>query len=126
MKVTKHKFKTPEVAETFLSLHPILICIVGKMISWCDERGLPFVVTSAIREFEAGQVSTTHPEGRAIDVSIKDWQGDQIEAFIKEWNDSETNRKYGAVSRDGTANLVVYHKVAGSEFHFHIQVKKGL
>ena len=81
MRVTKHKFKTEEVAMTFLSLEPTLIFIIAHMLRWCDQRSLPFVVTSAVREFETGQVSQTHPDGRAIDVSVRDWQADQIEAF---------------------------------------------
>ncbi len=124
MRVTKHKFKTEEVAMTFLSLEPTLIFVIAHMLKWCDQRSLPFVITSAVREFETGQVSTTHPDGRAIDVSVRDWQADQIELFVKEWNESEMNRKFGAVSRDGTANLVVYHKVAGGEYHFHIQCRR--
>lgn len=126
MRTTKHGFKTPEVAMTFLDLQPTLILVIGKMIQWCDKRSLPFVITSAVRDFEKGQVSQTHPEGRAVDMSVKGWTANDIYDFEKEWEANEIARKYGAVKADGTVNLVYYHVVAGGAPHFHIQIRPNV
>lgn len=126
MRTTKHGFKTPEVAMTFLHLQPTLILVIGKMIQWCDKRGLPFVITSAVRNFEQGQVSQTHPEGRAVDISVKGWTANDIYDFEKEWEANEIARKYGAVKADGTVNLAHYHTVAGGAPHFHVQIRPNV
>ena len=126
MRQTKHGFKTPEVAMTFLDLQPTLILIVGKMIQWCDKRGLPFVVTSAVRDFEPGQVSQTHPEGRAVDISVHGWNADDIDTFEKEWDFCELAKKYGAVKADGTVNMVYFHTVKGGAPHIHIQIRPNV
>lgn len=126
MRQTKHGFKTPEVALTFCHMQPTLILIYAKMLQWCDKEGLPLVITSAVRDFEQGQVSQTHPEGRAFDISVKGWEAFNIDKFVKYWNESEINKKYGALKTDGTACLVVYHAVAGGGFHFHIQIRPNV
>ena len=126
MRTTKHGFKTPEVAMTFLDLQPTLILVIGKMIQWCDKRSLPFVITSAVRDFEKGQVSQTHPEGRAVDISVKGWTANDIYDFEKEWEANEIARKYGAVKADGTVNLVYYHTVAGGAAHIHCQIRPNV
>ena len=126
MRTTKHGFKTPEVAMTFLDLQPTLILVIGKMLQWCDKRSLPFVITSAVRDFEKGQVSQTHPEGRAVDISVKGWTANDIYDFEKEWEANEIARKYGAVKADGTVNLVYYHTVAGGAAHFHTQIRPNV
>ena len=126
MRTTKHGFKTPEVAMTFLDLQPTLILVIGKMLQWCDKRSLPFVITSAVRDFEKGQVSQTHPEGRAVDISVKGWSANDIYDFEKEWNESELNKKYGAIKTNGEAQLVVCHAVTGGGFHSHVQIRPNV
>ncbi len=125
MKHITHDFKNSEAAKGFLSLDIELLKIIPYMIEWCNKNSVPFVVTRALSEnIEDVSKSNTHPEGRAVDVSVKGWTADKIYEFEAYWNAHGFCKSYGAVSaKDGVARLVVYHSGVG--FHLHLQVKKS-
>ncbi len=126
MRTTNNKFKDLNIAVSFLSLRPIMFLILYEILDWCDTHNLPCVITSALRDYEKGQVSATHPEGRAIDISVIGWSEKNINEFVSCFNSSDTCKKYGAVNSSGIPTLVVYHCVVGSAFHLHIQTKRGI
>jgi hypothetical protein len=123
MKKIVHGFTSKEGAMGYLNLHIELQKIIPYMVEWCDQRKLPFVITSTIREnIEGVSKSNTHPEGRAIDVSVKGWEADKIQEFESHWNKHGFCRSYGAISKeDGNPRLVLFHNGVG--YHLHIQVK---
>ena len=124
MKKIIHDFKNEDASKGFLSLDIELLKIIPYMIEWCNKNNLPFVVTRGLSEnIEGVSKSDTHPEGRAIDVSVKGWSKEKIENFISYWNASGFCKSYGAISAStSTPVLVVYHD--GTAMHFHIQVKR--
>lgn len=125
MKQITHDFKNSEAAKGFLSLNIEILKIIPYMIEWCDKNSLPFVITRSLSEnIEGISKSDTHPEGRAIDVSVKGWPSDKIAEFENHWNNHGFCKSYGAISSsDGIQRLVKYHNGVG--FHFHIQVKRS-
>lgn len=124
MKKVIHDFKDSEAAKGFLSLNIELLKIIPYMIEWCNKNNLQFVVTRGLAENIAGvSKSDTHPEGRAIDVSVKGWAADKIAEFENYWNCHGFCKSYGAISAsDGIPRLVVFHNGVG--FHLHIQTRK--
>lgn len=120
-----HGFKESKDAQLFLSLKPTLIKLVAEMLVWCNQRKLPFMVTSTIREMIQGVSKTDiHSDARAIDVSVVGWTADMIDAFEKEFN-ARFAKELGAISiDDGKARVVVFHVGTGS--HFHIQIRRDV
>lgn len=119
-----HNFKDYEAANGYLSLDIDLLKIIPYMLEWCNKNSLPFIITRGLSENIQGVSKTdTHPEGRAIDVSIKHWPADKIVEFEKYWNAHGFCKSYGAFSNDdGIQRLVKFHNGTGP--HIHIQTKR--
>ena len=123
MKNITHDFKNYDSAKGLLSCHIELLKIIPYMIEWCSLRSVPFVITRGLSEnIEGVSKSNSHPEGRAVDVSVKGWDSDKIDEFVKHWNNHGFCKNYGAISAsDGVKRLVVFHTGTGP--HFHISVR---
>ena len=124
MKQITHDFKNWDAAKGFLSIDLNLLKLIPLFLEWCNKNSLPFVVTRGLSEnIEGVSKSDTHPEGRAIDVSVKGWPADKIAEFETFCNSSKECEEFGAISAsDGKKRLVVYH--VGTGPHFHIQTKR--
>ena len=124
MKSKKYiKFKHKKDEELFLFLTPILIHVAGDMANYCHKRGLPFIVTDTIstleNDKEIKRVSSSHRQGRAIDVSVHGWMKNEIKDFMEFY--SNKYRKIAAISKeDLKPKLIVYHNHIG--WHMHIQL----
>lgn len=103
-------------------IHPVLLIVFADFNYWAHQRGLPVQVTRVIDEkIEGVSVSTTHEEGRAIDVSLRGWTTDDIDDCVAHFN----NKYYdvAAISySDGIPRLIppVNHGLAP---HFHLQIR---
>lgn len=107
-----------------LAMHSSLYAILSFVLGYCQTHSLPCVVTSIMDEAE-GRISRTHQEGRAFDVSTRGWSEFHIHRFVKMTN--ERFKDIGAISNvDMVPRAVIYHKVEGSEYHFHFQVRPEL
>lgn len=119
--------KDPYELHELRMIHPKLMLVFAALNYWCDNRSLPLVITSIIRTEEenkrVGAKSRTHIEGRAMDISVKDWdEQDIMEA--QRFLEGEYYH-WGAISKDTQKRrLVVLHK--GTAMHLHIQIAKGI
>lgn len=111
-------------------LHPKLKDIALFIAGFCEQNRVKFVVTSTIRTKETdkriGAVSDTHQTGRAFDMSIKPhlgWSDDLIMMLTM-----QIEKRYGhlgAFSPSGK-QVIVFNHDAGTGYHLHIQVYRGL
>jgi len=119
-------FKHNKDMSLLYLIHPVLFFIVADMNMWAYKHGLPFKVTRTIDEkIEGVSVSSTHEEGRAIDVSITGWSTDTIDDFMYYFN-GKYSEKYGAFSySDGKPRLIppIDH---GTAPHFHVQIRRDI
>jgi len=108
-----------------------LILLALAVAFYCSKRGLPLLFTSIIREGIKGvSISKTHIEGRAFDISVKDWSQKDILDLVLWINQSFS---IGAVSlSNGQENEVVYEPREywpngdmKKEAHLHFQTGKG-
>jgi hypothetical protein len=105
-------------------LSPVLLLILADAITWAEQRHLFVRVTSLLREMNDGiSVSTTHQEGRALDISVKGWSQQNIEELSKYLNDKYAPKL--GTSPVGKAPLVCVYHNNGNGWHFHIQVRRG-
>jgi hypothetical protein len=100
-------------------MSPKLFIVWGYFTLFATERDLPIEVTNIKEKFNVS-VSNTHPEGRAIDVSVRDWSILEI-GELKGYLEAKVGH-LGAISlRTNKPRVVVYHD-AGLGSHFHLQV----
>ena len=119
-------FKYDKDMELLTFVHPILFYIIADMNLWAYENGLPFEITRTVDEKIPGvSVSTTHQEGRAIDVSVRGWGVDIIDECIFHFN-NKYSEQYGAFSySDGKPRLIPPPDHAGANnLHLHIQIRR--
>lgn len=108
-----------------------LILLALAVAFYCSKKGLPLVFTSIIREgIPSVSISKTHIEGRAFDISVKDWSQKDIMDLVMWINQTFS---IGAVSlSNGQENEVVYEPREywpngdlKKEAHLHFQTGKG-
>ena len=118
-------FKIKKDLNRFLNLHPVAFMLLAQMRLYCHDNGLRFRVTSTVstkkEDQDLNRVSSTHREGRAFDLSIRDWSEYELNNFIGEFELRYGH--FGAVSRGGERRLIVDH--TGSARHLHIQIDRG-
>lgn len=108
-----------------LSVNPFLFFIFADVSLWCYKRNLPVVVTSTVRDKIKGvSVSTTHEESRAIDMSVRGYDLNDIDELVLYVN-TKFAEEYGAFSySDGKPRVAVYH--SGTDWHIHFQCRRNL
>ena len=108
-----------------LECHPIIVYIASGLTIWGISNNIPILFTDSVSSIAEdkvlNRVSSTHRDGRALDVSTKGWTQDYIDAAIKFLNDGYSH--FAAIGSDGEQRLVVYHN-SGNGFHLHIQINK--
>lgn len=123
MKRFSEYFKTD--SHRIIECHPIIVYIASGLVIWGESSGVPILFTSSVTSvFEDSQlkrVSSTHRDGRAVDVSTRGWTKKQIDEAIKFLNDGYGH--FAAAGPNGEKRLVVYHD-SGTGFHLHIQINK--
>lgn len=105
-------------------IHPMLLFIFADLSLYCNELDIPVVITRVIGE-KIPDISTsdTHSEGRAIDISVRNWAEEDIKAVEKYINDKYAE-DYGT-SRTGK-NPIVFLDHVGTARHIHLQVRRGI
>ena len=126
MSTTTHKYytcKSDVDHNDLMYLNPILLQLYASFCLYAHTRGLPVNVTSIIHDRgDIQTVSTTHEDGRAIDVSSKGWTTVEVNKAEKHFN--ETFRSIGAISySDGVSRAMVHHD-SGFGAHFHLQIRR--
>lgn len=113
-------FESEKSLTEFMFLDPRLLYTFAALNQFCHENKIPLRITSLVRPLDTVSKSSTHQEGRAMDISTKDWTKQQIAdvaRFLVGW---DALHEYGAISKkDKVRKICVYHNG-----HNHIQVKK--
>lgn len=102
-------------------INPNLVIVFGWFVKFCNDNHLECCITNLISEKTPNSVSSTHPEGRAIDCRSKFWPEEKIKECINFMN--KNCGHLGAVTQEGTKRVIVYHD-AGYGYHFHLQVQR--
>ena len=94
------------------------------MQHWCNEKELPFKITSTVstqkEDEKLNRKSSSHRTGRAFDMSVQGWNKYQINEFRTVFNNKYSH--VAAVSSfTGKETLIVHHNSGHGE-HFHIQI----
>lgn len=119
------KFKHEADQNCFLYISPKLGEVMIDMHQWFEKCGYDFVITSVIRR-EGEGVSTTHEQGRAFDIRMKniintnggqEFTKDTVAFFNHKY------KQYAALSRSNNMKptLVIPHG-KNDNFHLHIQL----
>lgn len=112
------KLKEGVIADDFTRLHPDLYQVIGWVKNYSEERGLSFVITSLISDREGVKsISTTHADGRAFDIRIRDWPEAEIEKIQSRL--VQVYGHIGAISRETGRATIIKRKST----HLHIQVR---
>ncbi len=101
-----------------LFLDPTVLEMLAHIASYAHEHGLSCVVTS-LREEVPGRKFRTHAEGRAADLSVREWSPYHIQTLLFKFKRAFKGR--GAFNTNGDNRPIVYHKVEGGGYHFHVQ-----
>ena len=102
-------------------LDPTILEMLAYTASYAHKYSLPCIITS-MKENAPGRKTSTHKDGRAIDISVKGWNDYHIHSFIFKFQEKFKGR--GAYNKSGENRPIVYHKVEGSALHFHMQCKR--
>lgn len=113
--------KEPNKAEDLTMLTGKMLVVWGFFVMFAEKHDLPVKITNIKHKFKQS-TSNTHPEGRAIDVSVMGWTEPMIQECIKYMN--RVAGDYGAIgSATGEPRVIYYHDV-GLGSHFHLQVRR--
>ena len=123
----KQFFKYEKDAKNFDNMTSSLRVVFFDVKRYCEENGLEFLITSFISTVEEDEelqrISLSHRQGRAFDISIKNWPTVEQDKFIDYYNNKSPLRKLGAYSiADNKQRLTVIHN-SGFGWHIHVQVK---
>lgn len=118
------KFKQPENLHQLQLISPYLLKILAYVVVFGLENGLDITITSAVRTPEenqqVGAVSMTHVDGRALDISVKQWPLELIKQLEAEVN--FLFKDIGAISsKTGRPVPFLFHD--GTAPHIHLQVR---
>ena len=108
--------------KDMMFLQPALYVLLTRTFIFCSENNLPCKITSIIsdRDDVVAQ-SKTHEQGRAVDISIRDWPENLINKYIYMMNIDYSD--IAAISSsDNKPRAVIRHNV-GSGDHLHLQVR---
>jgi len=120
MELNKNFTIKPEVClNDLMEINPILGIIFFYFIGYARNHNLPVKVTSIIDNHP--RKTSTHIEGRAIDISARGWSDLHISRIVYKIN--STYRDYGTGPVNKIKQAIVFHD-AGSGKHFHLQVNK--
>tara|TARA_R100001594_G_scaffold19297_1_gene37640 strand:+ start:534 stop:917 length:384 start_codon:yes stop_codon:yes gene_type:complete len=117
----KIKLKPELDINDLLKIDPVVLGMIAFTSEYCIQYNLPCVVTSLMEEV-SGRKTSTHRDGRAADVSVKNWSDFHIARFQYEFK--KTFKGKGAFNKAGEDRPIVYHKRPGGVPHFHFQVRR--
>lgn len=112
------------VLEDMMLLHPKLLIVLGHFMVFANKRGLPIKVTSVISDRQNVQAtSSTHEDGRAIDISSIGWGKRNVQDCIDYM--MKVANHYGAISAsDLERRVIIHHNFKNQGDHFHLQVAR--
>lgn len=119
----KFSIKDGASIDNLRYLCPSMLIIFANFSRLCFFKKLPVILTNIINEKIPGiSVSTTHEEGRAIDISVNGWTNEQIEAICLDMNSRFD--KWGTAPPEKKRQVAYFHN--GTAPHIHLQVNRYL
>ena len=110
--------------EDLRMISPKLMMMLSTLLSFADSRKLPVVITSIISDrINVIAKSTTHEDGRALDISVVGWS----QKDIKDIKDLILfrHKDISAISAsDGKHRPIVYHNYRNQGDHLHLQCRR--
>jgi len=100
---------------------PDILIVLGFLVTFCNDRGLPCRITNITGTFGKSQ-SKTHISGRALDVGIKGWRPIDI-ADCEVYLIGHVGHLGAYSSRDQKQRLFVYGDPAHRD-HIHLQTRR--
>lgn len=121
------KFKHRKDRKLFCSLHPVLLMIFSDLWYYAyDKHGVELTVTDTVsterRDKRIGRKSSSHRDGRAIDIRTRDLDAFVMRDIMNYINEKEEYKKYHYVSYSGQERLAYYHFGTGE--HIHLAIHK--
>lgn len=122
MERKKVEFKKDVDVRDINRLKSNCIILLSEVINFCNHKRLPCVITSLITD-RVGLVtrSRTHQDGRAFDISIKDWTKMDIEDCTNHFN--TYYRNIAAISAETKKPLAAKYGDKDHLDHIHFQVR---
>lgn len=119
------EYAKEEIKSRLDYLSPAAFMILCDVIIWSIQRQINLVISDAVSDLSEdmalNRVSSTHREGRAFDISTRDWKKDDVDDCISFF--AAKYRYIAAVGDDNEPRLCVFHN-AGTGDHIHFQVHK--
>jgi hypothetical protein len=122
------KFKTKKVEKGFLSLPRGFQKIILEISTWFfNEYEKPLILSETLTTEEEdkllNRVSTSHREGRAVDIATRNWPNDAFQAFEDKFSYLDA---FGAVSLSSNHRRFIVGIPHGSGPHYHLQVGRDM
>jgi hypothetical protein len=109
------------------ALHPALYLILSFVLQYCNDHGLECRITSLASDRDGViSVSTTHEDGRAFDLGIREsggWSEFHVKRLVQTVN--KAFQKIAAVSVASGRPVAAYAASHGTGPHIHFQVKSS-
>lgn len=119
-------FKSETIKYRLFSLNPITVMLLCEMATWASDNGMPFLVTETFTTYEEdkrlSRVSPSHREGRAFDVSTRDWTEEKIKKFMDYFGTKYA--KIAALAGNPVKPQLIVRHDTGAGDHFHVQINK--
>lgn len=120
------EFKTDTIATRTKYLCDQAQEVFYEMAEYCEDRKLPFVVTDSVSTMEEdralSRVSDEHSQGRAFDISIRNWPQIALDDFVK-FFEARFISVAAIGKKSGQARLIFMHN-SGFGVHMHVQVNR--
>jgi uncharacterized protein YcbK (DUF882 family) len=117
-------FKDDYVKKGWERVHPLTKQIVDAIARWSIQYdNQPITLTETLstpaRDKKLKRVSSSHSEGRAVDIRTRDMKKEKIMALMQIF--SEKFGHLGYLSKSGQRRLMVHHD-SGHGPHFHLAI----
>ena len=118
------KFKDEFVEKGWDKIHPITRSIVESIGKWSMQYdNQPITLTETLstpaRDKKLGRVSSSHSEGRAVDIRTRDMSKQKIIDLMQYF--SEKFGHLGFLNKAGIRKLMIYHD-SGHGAHLHLAI----
>jgi len=119
------KFTIKESGDALITdlqrVNPKLLVVLGHFLQWCEDAEKRCHITNILSTFPES-ISTSHKEGRAVDISVSSWNALDLQ-LCKEDMKKAVGHLGAYSSSDLKQRVFVLHD-AGRGKHIHLQVHR--
>jgi hypothetical protein len=121
----RYGFKSLDLIDDMQDMNPALLIVLSYVATFLNAKGIQPTLTRIIdKKIQGFSVSTTHEEGRAFDMSVRNIDEKTIRELCAHINCSL--ECIGAISADGVPRVAVYEDgiTQGCGAHIHLQCRR--